>query len=240
MWARYPYVHPLAVRRHHHRGGPGDAARRARAPAAEATGCRGRSDVDSSRVVDVSRKLRRGRRRSTACRWRSSAGRIYGPHRPQRLRQDHALQLHHRPRAPGQRASVRFDGRAHRRLCALAHRAAGYRPDVPGHPRVSRADRAGELAGGHARRARATPSGARRQMLEFVKLERLADEYAGNLSYGQQKLVEFVRVLMTRSRADPARRAGGRRESHAAQRSAGRREPPARRGARPSSWSSTT
>jgi branched-chain amino acid transport system ATP-binding protein len=39
-----------------------------------------------------------------------------------------------------------------------------------------------------------------RQMLEFVKLERLADEYAGNLSYGQQKLVEFVRVLMT----DPA------------------------------------
>src|SRR6185503_13012271 len=39
-----------------------------------------------------------------------------------------------------------------------------------------------------------------RQMLEFVKLERLAGEYAGNLSYGQQKLVEFVRVLMT----DPA------------------------------------
>jgi ABC-type branched-subunit amino acid transport system ATPase component len=39
-----------------------------------------------------------------------------------------------------------------------------------------------------------------RQMLEFVKLERLAGEYAGNLSYGQQKLVEFVRMLMT----DPA------------------------------------
>jgi branched-chain amino acid transport system ATP-binding protein len=36
-----------------------------------------------------------------------------------------------------------------------------------------------------------------REMLQFVKLERLADEYAGNLSYGQQKLVEFVRVLMT-------------------------------------------
>src|SRR4029434_4332793 len=31
----------------------------------------------------------------------------------------------------------------------------------------------------------------------FVKLEQLADEYAGNLSYGQQKLVEFIRVLMT-------------------------------------------
>ena len=39
-----------------------------------------------------------------------------------------------------------------------------------------------------------------RDLLEFVKLERLAGEYAGNLSYGQQKLVEFVRVLMT----DPA------------------------------------
>jgi ABC-type branched-subunit amino acid transport system ATPase component len=33
-------------------------------------------------------------------------------------------------------------------------------------------------------------------MLRFVKLEALKDEYAGNLSYGQQKLVEFVRVLM--------------------------------------------
>ena len=35
-----------------------------------------------------------------------------------------------------------------------------------------------------------------RDLLSFVKLERLADEYAGNLSYGQQKLVEFVRMLM--------------------------------------------
>jgi ABC-type branched-subunit amino acid transport system ATPase component len=39
-----------------------------------------------------------------------------------------------------------------------------------------------------------------RELLGFVKLERLADEYAGNLSYGQQKLVEFVRMLMR----DPA------------------------------------
>jgi ABC-type branched-subunit amino acid transport system ATPase component len=36
-----------------------------------------------------------------------------------------------------------------------------------------------------------------RELLELVKLERLAGEFAGNLSYGQQKLVEFVRVLMT-------------------------------------------
>jgi ABC-type branched-subunit amino acid transport system ATPase component len=36
-----------------------------------------------------------------------------------------------------------------------------------------------------------------REMLAFVRLGPLAGEYAGNLSYGQQKLVEFVRVLMT-------------------------------------------
>ena len=34
------------------------------------------------------------------------------------------------------------------------------------------------------------------ELLRFVKLEGLQNEYAGNLSYGQQKLVEFVRVLM--------------------------------------------
>src|SRR6185369_3870469 len=36
-----------------------------------------------------------------------------------------------------------------------------------------------------------------RELLALVKLERLASEFAGNLSYGQQKLVEFIRVLMT-------------------------------------------
>jgi ABC-type branched-subunit amino acid transport system ATPase component len=35
-----------------------------------------------------------------------------------------------------------------------------------------------------------------RELLRFVRLDGLRDEYAGNLSYGQQKLVEFVRVLM--------------------------------------------
>ncbi len=38
------------------------------------------------------------------------------------------------------------------------------------------------------------------ELLRFVRLDGLRDEYAGNLSYGQQKLVEFARVLMT----DPA------------------------------------
>ncbi len=34
-------------------------------------------------------------------------------------------------------------------------------------------------------------------LLQFVTLDRLHNEYAGNLSYGQQKLLEFSRVLMT-------------------------------------------
>jgi ABC-type branched-subunit amino acid transport system ATPase component len=37
------------------------------------------------------------------------------------------------------------------------------------------------------------------ELLGFVTLDRLQHEYAGNLSYGQQKLLEFIRVLM----ADP-------------------------------------
>ena len=35
------------------------------------------------------------------------------------------------------------------------------------------------------------------ELLKFVTLDRLQNEYAGNLSYGQQKLLEFIRVLMT-------------------------------------------
>ncbi|HUG38055.1 MAG TPA: ABC transporter ATP-binding protein [Candidatus Limnocylindrales bacterium] len=49
------------------------------------------------------------------------------------------------------------------------------------------------VTGGDYGRARARAE----EMLRFVKLEALAGEFAGNLSYGQQKLLEFVRVLMT-------------------------------------------
>lgn len=34
------------------------------------------------------------------------------------------------------------------------------------------------------------------ELLRFVTLDLLENEYAGNLSYGQQKLLEFIRVLM--------------------------------------------
>ena len=45
---------------------------------------------------------------------------------------------------------------------------------------------------GHLEEARARAL----ELLRFVRLEALQDEYAGNLSYGQQKLVEFARMLM--------------------------------------------
>jgi branched-chain amino acid transport system ATP-binding protein len=35
------------------------------------------------------------------------------------------------------------------------------------------------------------------ELLDLVSLSHLRDEYAGNLSYGQRKLVEFVRLMMT-------------------------------------------
>jgi ABC-type branched-subunit amino acid transport system ATPase component len=34
------------------------------------------------------------------------------------------------------------------------------------------------------------------ELLTFVKLDGLRGEFAGNLSYGQQRLLEFARVLM--------------------------------------------
>jgi ABC-type branched-subunit amino acid transport system ATPase component len=35
------------------------------------------------------------------------------------------------------------------------------------------------------------------ELIAFVGLNDLREEYAGNLSYGQQKLIEFMRILMT-------------------------------------------
>jgi len=49
-----------------------------------------------------------------------------------------------------------------------------------------------------ARAADATQVAARAaELIDFVGLNDLRDEYAGNLSYGQQKLIELMRILMT-------------------------------------------
>src|SRR2546426_11905570 len=47
------------------------------------------------------------------------------------------------------------------------------------------------------RGARAEAERRGRELLDFLRLGDLAGEYAGNLSYGQQKLVELVRMRMT-------------------------------------------
>jgi branched-chain amino acid transport system ATP-binding protein len=52
-----------------------------------------------------------------------------------------------------------------------------------------------------ARQADAAAARARAdELLAFVGLTPLRDEYAGNLSYGQQKLLELMRLLMTEPR----------------------------------------
>lgn len=47
-----------------------------------------------------------------------------------------------------------------------------------------------------SRAARTAAVGRARELLAFVRLATLSEELAGNLSYGQQKLLEFARVLM--------------------------------------------
>mgnify|MGYP003694128079 CR=1 FL=1 len=54
-----------------------------------------------------------------------------------------------------------------------------------------------------------------RELLEYLgHRRRCGDNLASNLSYGQQKLLDFGMALDARARARPARRAPGRRESH--------------------------
>jgi ABC-type branched-subunit amino acid transport system ATPase component len=44
---------------------------------------------------------------------------------------------------------------------------------------------------------RAVAAARANELIDFVGLQELRDEYAGNLSYGQSKLIEFMRILMT-------------------------------------------
>ena len=70
-----------------------------------------------------------------------------------------------------------------------------------------------------------------RELLDVVGLGRFADQRAGALSYGQQKLVELAQVLMLEPQADPARRTGRRRQPEPA-RPAHRGDPRAQRAGR--------
>ena len=81
----------------------------------------------------------------------------------------------------------------------------GYWAHVSTHPRLSAPDRAGEYARGRAAhdlrglfsRWSSTHEQKRAlELLEFVGLTGLKDKPAGNLSYGQKKLLEFAFVLI--------------------------------------------
>ena len=76
------------------------------------------------------------------------------------------------------------------------------RPDLPAHPHLPAADRAGKHAG--ARPSAAGPGGQHREraleLLAFTGIADHAGALAGTLSYGQRKLLELAYVLV----ADPA------------------------------------
>ena len=108
-------------------------------------------------VDHLTHALRRPRRRQRAV-VRRRAAQDHRADRPERRRQDHGVQLHHRLL----QADRRHD--AARRMPTAAHpaRAAERFPDrqtgqgrahLPEHPAVSRHDRAGKLDGGAAQRA---------------------------------------------------------------------------------------
>ena len=93
---------------------------------------------------------------------------------------------------------IRFKGRRIDGLKPHQIFHLGIGPHLPGDPRLPRADRAREPAGGDDRAAtRRRGARARGAARASSSSSALAGEYAGNLSYGQQKLVEFIRVLMT-------------------------------------------
>jgi ABC-type dipeptide/oligopeptide/nickel transport system ATPase component len=155
---------------------------------------------------------------SAACRpcptWASpSSGPGLWPDRPQRRRQDHLLQRHHRAVHARQRHL-----RAGRQALQADGRARGgqgrHRAHLPEHPPVCRDDGAGERDG---RPPRAHGSGllgavfappgfkaeeaaiAKRaqELLDYVGIGKYAEYKARTLSYGDQRRLEIARALAT-------------------------------------------
>ena len=151
------------------------------------------------------------------------------PDRPERRGQDHAVQLHFRRRA------ARFGNRAlrrarHHELAARPHRLRRARPNVPDRARLSAASvstrtcccSAMRQPGERVSAAVLQRAPALRRESELIEraaaiaqrlnLARVLNDPAASLSGGQKKLLEIGRVLMARAEADPAGRAGRRRQ----------------------------
>jgi ABC-type branched-subunit amino acid transport system ATPase component len=189
-----PLRPPAAVRRHHRGGGAGHAARRARAAPREVPPAEDDLTTGAAlEVVDVHKQFG-GVRAVNGVSFALERGRIHGLIGPNGSGKTTLFN--------GITGVERFD---RGRVVLDGQRIEGLRPWQIARRGVGRTFQVIRVfpeltalenlmvvtAGPHeAARARA------RELLAFVKLDRLADEYAGNLSYGQQKLVEFVRMLM--------------------------------------------
>ena len=146
-------------------------------------------------------------------------GRDRERHRPERRRQDDALQPHHRDlRADGRRHP--FAGESIKGLDPAPDHAQGDRADVPDAPPLPQHDRAGERDGGGLRPHERRPGrsifrtpGQRREEREIRALaeERLAffgdrlmgyrwDQPAYSLSYANRRRLEIARATATNPR----------------------------------------
>ena len=172
-------------------------------------------------------------RRSPRCRFAIHARRDLRPHRPQRRRQDHALQRAHRP-LPARRGRLRVRRRGARPAasrtasprCGIARTfqnirlfaqplGARERDDRP--PRAharGRARRDPARRAARARRKRAIDERAR-ELLDYVGIAHARQRArASTSSYGDQRRLEIARALATEPQAARARRAGRGHERH--------------------------
>ena len=159
----------------------------------------------------------------------------HGADRPERRRQDDALQPRHR--LPPRRLAARSLSTAarssagrrtgSRRAAWCAHSSSqrhSRRMPVLDNMMLAAPGQPGEhlraLLWPLARSAGASARCARRalELLEMFGLAAKAADYAGTLSGGQRKLLELARALMARAAARPARRADGRRQPDARRR----------------------
>ena len=137
---------------------------------------------------------------------RRGARRAAGDHRPQRFGQDHAVQLRDWG-APPSSGQVLFGGEditgitadaVYRRGLARTFQLIQIFPDIDSIENMLMAaqERTGTLLGRLLRREEIVETDRAMTFLEYLGIAALRDNLATNLSYGQQKLLDFGMALM--------------------------------------------